>query len=81
MWISLSIEEEYDHKKKRKLIQEKFMKFNKPEFNNWRKHNRRISGRDALRKTIRRKTTDHMEYIPDYTDLENRDRKADYEFY
>jgi RNA polymerase sigma factor (sigma-70 family) len=25
--------------------------------------------------------TDHMDYISDYTDLENQDRKADYEFY
>ncbi len=57
MWISLSIEEEYDSQEdKEKLIQEKFNEeFNKPEFNNWRKHNRRTSMPEMpLEKTIRR---------------------------
>ena len=85
MWISLSIEEEYDsQEEKEKLIQEKFNEeFNKPEFNNWRKHNRRISMPEMpFRKDDQEQDlTDHMDYIPDYTDLENRDRKADYEFY
>lgn len=85
MWISLSIEEECDSQEvKEKLIQEKFdEEFNKPEFNNWRKHNRRTS---MLEKPFRKDEqsedlTDHMDYIPDYTDLENQDIKEDYKFY
>ncbi|MGI6412525.1 MAG: hypothetical protein ACOXZ5_02485 [Syntrophomonadaceae bacterium] len=85
MWISLSIEEEYDsQEEKEKLIQEKFNEeFNKPEFNNWRKHNRRLSmPKKPFRKDDQEEDlTDHMDYISDYTDLENQDRKADYEFY
>lgn len=85
MWISLSIEEECDsQEEKERLIQEKFdEEFNKPEFNNWRKHNRRTSMPEKpFRKDEQDEDlTDHMDYIPDYTDLENQDKKADYEFY
>lgn len=85
MWISLSIEEECDSQEvKEKLIQEKFdEEFNKPEFNNWRKHNRRTSMPEKpFRKDEQSEDlTDHMDYIPDYTDLENQDIKEDYKFY
>lgn len=85
MWISLSIEKECDsQEEKEKLIQEKFdEKFNKPELNNYRKHNRRTSMPEKpFRKDEQGEDlTDHMDYIPDYSDLENRDKRDDYEFY
>ena len=85
MWISLSIEEECDsQEEKERLIQEKFdEEFNKPELNNWRKHNRRTSMPEKpFRKDEQGEDlTDHMDYIPDYTDLENQDREESYELY
>jgi RNA polymerase sigma factor (sigma-70 family) len=85
MWISLSIEEEYDsQEEKEKLIQKKFdEEFNNPEYNNWRKIFRRYALPDKpFRKDEQGEDlTDHMDYIPDYTDLENQDKKETYEFY
>jgi len=83
MWISLSIEEEYDsQEEKEKLIQEKFNEeFNKPEFNNWRKHNRRLSmPKKPFRKDDQEvDETDHMDYFPDYSDEMAREKKEEYE--
>ena len=85
MWISLSIEEDYDsQEEKEKLIQEKIdEEFNKPEYNNYRKHNRRTSmPKKPYRKDEQGEDlADHMDYIPDYTDLENQDKKNEYEYY
>lgn len=85
LWISLEIENNPSSKEeKEKLIQEKFDKeFNRPEYNNWRGHYRWVS----MPKTPYRKDeqgedlTDHMDYIPDYTDLEDQDKKYEYEHY
>ena len=83
MWISLSMEEEYDsQEEKEKLIQEKFNEeFNKPEFNNWRKHNRRLSmPKKPFRKDDQEvDETDHMDYFPDYSDEIAREKKEEYE--
>ncbi|NLI64011.1 MAG: sigma-70 family RNA polymerase sigma factor [Bacteroidales bacterium] len=85
LWISLDIESNpSSREEKEKLIQEKFEEiFNKPELNNWRKVFRRYTmPKKPFRKDDQEEDlTDHMDYIPDYTDLENQDRKADYEFY
>ena len=85
LWISLSIEEECDsQEEKERLIQEKFdEEFNNPEYNNWRKIFRRYALPDKpFRKDEQGEDlADHMDYIPDYTDLENQDKKNEYEYY
>ncbi len=56
--------------------------FNKPEYNNWHKFDRyRGMPKKKFRKDDETEDeTDHMDYFPDNSDEDARNRKADYEY-
>ncbi|MEC1722253.1 ECF-type sigma factor [Schinkia azotoformans] len=84
MWVSLSlVDEGLSKSNKERLIQDAFNdKYNKPEYNNWHKFDRH---RGMPKKPFRKDdesedTTDHMDYFPDNTDEEIREKQEEYEY-
>ena len=85
MWVSLSlVGEGLSKSNKERLIQDAFNdKYNKPEYNNWHKFDRH---RGMPKKPFRKDdesedATDHMDYFPDNTDEETREKQAEYEYF
>lgn len=92
LWITLSLEEEegISEQEKEERIQEAFdVQFNRPDYNNWHKHNRRTDPTPKRKKMNGRAgyiqaepgddSFDIMDYLLTASDDEGRDRQYDKE--
>ena len=85
MWVSLSLEggEDLTQEEKETLIQDAFEdRFNKPEYNNWHKFDRHrgMPKKPFCKDDEAEDEIDHMDYLPDNSDEETREKQTDYDY-